>query len=55
VAWIRNATERGERQSVDIAYLIAGVVGVVVLGVWAQSQSDIDADAFRTLNSLPGV
>jgi uncharacterized membrane protein YbhN (UPF0104 family) len=54
MSWIRNTTEPAERRSLDIARLVVCGVGVVVFGVWAQTQSQIDVTFFETLNSLAG-
>ncbi len=52
--WVRGDTEAPERRPTDVALLIAFVFFVVVLGVWAQSQSRVDVNFFRPLNDLPG-
>ncbi len=52
MTWIRNASEPPERRPVDIARVVLCGVAVVVLGVWAQSQSQIDINSFQTINSL---
>ncbi len=55
MAWIHDASEPGERQPIDIVYLVVGAVGVVVLGVWGQSETSVDLDLLRVLNSLPNA
>jgi uncharacterized membrane protein YbhN (UPF0104 family)/membrane-associated phospholipid phosphatase len=50
--WIRNAAEPADRRPIDVARLVVGCVGVVVLGVWAQSQSSIDVNLFEPINQL---
>jgi len=55
MAWIHDSSEPGERQPIDVVYLVVGAVGVVVLGVWGQSQTSVDLDLFRVLNSLPNA
>jgi uncharacterized membrane protein YbhN (UPF0104 family)/membrane-associated phospholipid phosphatase len=52
MAWIRNTAEPTERRPVDIARLVFCGVSVVVLGVWAQSQSAVDVNLFDTINGL---
>jgi len=53
MAWIRDSAEPGERQPLDIVWLVLGAVGVVVLGIWAQARTDVDANLFRAINSFP--
>ena len=55
MAWIRNATEQPERRPTDIGWLVVAAVGVAVVGLWAQSQSEIDANFFVPLNSLTNL
>ena len=55
VAWIRNTAEKPERRPTDIGWLVVAAIGVAVVGVWAQSQSEIDANFFTPLNNLSSV
>ncbi len=55
MAWIRNTTEQPERRPTDIGWLVVAAIGVAVVGVWAQSQSEIDANFFVPLNSLSSL
>ena len=55
MAWIRNTTEQPERRPTDIGWLIVATIGVAVVGVWAQSQSEIDANFFAPLNDLTSL
>ena len=50
--WIRKTSEPSERRTVDIARLLVCGVTFVVLGIWAQSQSSIDANFFQPINDL---
>src|SRR6478735_2531225 len=52
VAWIRNTAEEPERRPTDVGWLVFAAIGVAVVGVWAQSQSAIDANFFTPLNDL---
>src|SRR5262245_20101827 len=54
MSWIRNTTEPAERRSLDVARLVLCGVSVVLLGVWAQAESQIDVNFFTTINSLAG-
>ena len=47
-------TSRAERRAPDVVRLIAATIGVVLAGMWAQSQSSIDGNLFATLNDLGG-
>ena len=55
MAWIRNTAEQPERRPTDIGWLIFAAIGVAVVGVWAQSQSHVDANFFTPLNDLTGL
>ena len=55
VAWIRNTAEEPERRPTDIGWLVFAAIGVAVVGVWAQSQSEVDANFFAPLNNLSSV
>ena len=54
MAWIRDTDERAERRAPDVVRLIAATIGVVLAGMWAQTQSSIDGNLFATLNDLGG-
>jgi glycosyltransferase 2 family protein len=53
MAWIRGTDEPFERRPGDIARVVLGGIGVAVVGVWAQAQSSLDTNVFRTVNALP--
>ncbi len=55
VAWIRNTAEKPERRPTDIGWLVFAAISVAVVGVWAQSQSEVDANFFAPLNNLSSV
>ena len=52
MSWIRNTQEAGERRPIDIWRLGFCGLTVVLLGVWAQSQSAINVDLFTPINGL---
>jgi uncharacterized membrane protein YbhN (UPF0104 family)/membrane-associated phospholipid phosphatase/tRNA A-37 threonylcarbamoyl transferase component Bud32 len=52
MTWSRNATEPADRRPIDVARLIVCALAFVVLGVWSQSQSSIDAHLFELINDL---
>ena len=54
MSWIRNTTEPAQRRSLDIARVVLCGLAVIVLGVWAQSQSAIDVNFFAPINDLAG-
>src|SRR5947199_159079 len=53
MSWIRNTQEAGDRRPIDIWRLGFCGLTVVLLGVWAQSQSTINVDLFTPING-PG-
>ena len=52
MAWIRNTGEPPERRPTDYAWLVVGSVGTAVVGLWAQSQTAIDANLYQPINDL---
>ena len=52
MSWIRNTQEAGERRPIDTWRLGFCGLTVVLLGVWAQSQSAINVDFFTPINGL---
>ena len=52
MSWIRNTQEAGDRRPIDIWRLGFCGLTVVLLGVWAQSQSAINVDLFTPINGL---
>ena len=52
MSWIRNTEEAGERRPIDTWRLGFCGLTVVLLGVWAQSQSAINVDFFTPINGL---
>jgi uncharacterized membrane protein YbhN (UPF0104 family)/membrane-associated phospholipid phosphatase len=54
VGWIRDTDETPERRPADIAMLIVAAIVVVLAGMWAQTQSELDANLFHTVNGLAG-
>ncbi|HXY91542.1 MAG TPA: phosphatase PAP2 family protein, partial [Acidimicrobiia bacterium] len=52
MTWIRKSTEPAERRTIDIVRLVFCTIGVVLSGVWAQSQSSVDVNLFHVVNGL---
>jgi uncharacterized membrane protein YbhN (UPF0104 family) len=42
-----------ERRTGDLLRLLAGALGVVLAGLWAQASTNVDTHLFATLNDLP--
>ena len=54
MAWIRRVAETPERRPIDVVRFVVGGFGVVVVGMWAQTQTSINANLFAVVNDLPG-
>jgi uncharacterized membrane protein YbhN (UPF0104 family)/membrane-associated phospholipid phosphatase len=54
VTWIRDTDERGRRRPSDIALLVVSAVLALLAGFWAQTESTVNHNLFRTLNDLSG-
>jgi uncharacterized membrane protein YbhN (UPF0104 family)/membrane-associated phospholipid phosphatase len=52
MAWIRRVAETPERRPIDIVRLFVGGLGVVLVGMWAQTQTSINANLFEVVNDL---
>ncbi|MET0627001.1 MAG: lysylphosphatidylglycerol synthase domain-containing protein [Acidimicrobiia bacterium] len=52
MTWIRDTGEPVERRGTDIVRLVACGIGVVVTGMWAQTQSSINLNLFHVVNGL---
>jgi len=52
MSYVRDITEAPERRPIDIWRLIVCGGAVVLLGVWAQTQSTINVDLFKPVNGL---
>jgi len=52
MAWIRDTDETAQRRPADIALLAVSGVAAVLTGLWAQTQSSVNLNLFRTLNDL---
>jgi uncharacterized membrane protein YbhN (UPF0104 family)/membrane-associated phospholipid phosphatase len=52
VSWIRDTDEQAQRRPSDIAMLVVAGVLALIVGFWAQTQSSVNVNLFRTLNSL---
>jgi uncharacterized membrane protein YbhN (UPF0104 family) len=54
VTWIRDTDERARRRPSDLAILVVSAVLALLVGFWAQTQSTVNVNLFRTLNDLAG-
>ena len=52
MAWLRETDERFERRTPDAVRLVIAVIGTVLAGMWAQTQSQIDTNLFQPINVL---
>lgn len=53
MTWVRRNDEPPERRPADVARLVVGTVGLVVVGVGAQAESSFDTNVLHTVNALP--
>ena len=54
MAWIRDTDEKAQRRPADIAMLVVAGILAVLVGLWAQTQSTVNANLFATVNDLSG-
>ncbi len=54
MAWIRRVAEPPERRPIDLVRLVVGALGALLLGMWAQTQSPLNANLFQVVNDLSG-
>jgi uncharacterized membrane protein YbhN (UPF0104 family)/membrane-associated phospholipid phosphatase len=54
VTWIRDTDERARRRPADIALLGVSAILALLVGFWAQTQSSVNLNLFRTINDLSG-
>jgi uncharacterized membrane protein YbhN (UPF0104 family)/membrane-associated phospholipid phosphatase len=54
VTWIRDTDEQAQRRPSDIALLVVSATLALVVGFWAQTESTVNLNLFRTLNDLSG-
>jgi uncharacterized membrane protein YbhN (UPF0104 family) len=52
MAWLRPTDEQFERRPPDAVRLTIAVIGAVLAGMWAQTQSSFDANLFQPINAL---
>jgi uncharacterized membrane protein YbhN (UPF0104 family)/membrane-associated phospholipid phosphatase len=52
--WIRDTDEQARRRPSDIALLVVSAILALLVGFWAQTQSTVNVNLFRTLNDLSG-
>jgi uncharacterized membrane protein YbhN (UPF0104 family)/membrane-associated phospholipid phosphatase/tRNA A-37 threonylcarbamoyl transferase component Bud32 len=52
MSYVREITEPPERRPIDIWRLVVCGVAVVLLGVWAETQSTVNVDLFASVNGL---
>jgi len=53
MGWIRRTEEPPERRPTDLVRVGVGVFGVALAGLWAQAESSLDTNLFKTVNQLP--
>jgi uncharacterized membrane protein YbhN (UPF0104 family)/membrane-associated phospholipid phosphatase len=53
-SWIRDTDEPARRRPADLALLVVASVAALLVGFWAQTQSSVNLNLFRTLNDLSG-
>jgi len=53
MAWIKRTEEQPERRPTDIVRAGVGVFGVALAGLWAQAESSLDTNLFKTVNDFP--
>jgi uncharacterized membrane protein YbhN (UPF0104 family)/membrane-associated phospholipid phosphatase len=54
MTWIRDTDEHAERRSSDLVLFMVSAVLALLVGFWAQTQSTVNVNLFRTLNDLSG-
>lgn len=54
MTWIRDTDERARRRPADIALLVVSAILALLVGFWAQTESSVNLNLFRTLNDLAG-
>jgi uncharacterized membrane protein YbhN (UPF0104 family)/membrane-associated phospholipid phosphatase len=54
VTWVRDTDERARRRPADIALLVSSAILALLVGFWAQTESTVNLNLFRTLNDLAG-
>jgi uncharacterized membrane protein YbhN (UPF0104 family)/membrane-associated phospholipid phosphatase len=54
VTWIRDTDEHPRRRPADVALLVVAGISALMVGFWAQTQSTVNLNLFRTLNDLSG-
>jgi uncharacterized membrane protein YbhN (UPF0104 family)/membrane-associated phospholipid phosphatase len=54
VTWIRDTDEPARRRPADIALLVVSGILALLVGFWAQTESSVNLNLFRTLNDLSG-
>jgi uncharacterized membrane protein YbhN (UPF0104 family)/membrane-associated phospholipid phosphatase len=54
VTWIRDTDEKARRRPSDIALLVVTATLALLVGFWAQTESTVNLNLFRTLNDLSG-
>jgi uncharacterized membrane protein YbhN (UPF0104 family)/membrane-associated phospholipid phosphatase len=54
VSWIRDTDERARRRPADLALLGVSAILALLVGFWAQTESTVNLNLFRTLNDLSG-
>ncbi len=52
MVWLRDTDERFERRPPDAIRLVVAGIGVVLAGMWAQTQSSLDRNLFQVVNAV---
>jgi uncharacterized membrane protein YbhN (UPF0104 family)/membrane-associated phospholipid phosphatase len=53
MTWIKRTEEPPERRPTDLVRVGIGVFGLALTGLWAQAESSIDTNLFKTINEFP--
>lgn len=52
MSWVRELSEPPSRRTIDVGKLVAGVIGLTLVGVWAHAQTQVDLSFFSPINGL---
>lgn len=55
MTWIKRTKEPPERRPTDLVRVVVGVVGLAFAGLWAQAETSLDTNLFRTVNDFPNA
>jgi uncharacterized membrane protein YbhN (UPF0104 family) len=54
MSWIRDTDPHPRRRPSDVALLVVSSISALMVGFWAQTESTVNLNLFRTLNDLSG-